>query len=241
MHLTRLGEAEDAPFPPPEHALRQPAGLLAWGGDLSIARLRNAYAHGVFPWFSRGQPILWWNPDPRMVLASDAVHRSRRLRRALRRSDWTLQADRRFEQVVAQCAFAPRGGQDGTWITPSMQAAYLALHRAGHAHSIEVLDAGGELVGGLYAVRIGRMVFGESMFSGQSGGSKVALLALCRAMAAAGMPLLDCQMESPHLRTLGASAIPRDAFLARVASLARLDPEAGWPHRFLPAEAASLA
>ena len=241
MRLTRLGEAADAPFPPVESALRDPPGLLAWGGDLSRTRLCNSYAQGIFPWFSRGQPILWWSPDPRMVLRSDAMHLSRRARRALRGSGWRLQADQRFAQVVDACARAPRPGQHGTWITSGMRLAYLDLHRAGLAHSIEVIDGEGELVGGLYGVRLGSMVFGESMFSGRPGGSKLALAALCQAMVQARMPLLDCQMDSAHLRTLGALPVPRRDFLEALQVLVQRPAPADWPGRFLPPEAALLA
>lgn len=241
MHLPRLADDPLSPFPPPEAALDEPAGLLAWGGDLSVPRLLGAYRQGIFPWFSDGQPILWWSPDPRMVLRTDQVHLSRRLRRELRGSDWRIGADTAFDAVVAACARAPRPGQDGTWITGAMQAAYVALHAAGHAHSIEVWDASGVLVGGIYGVCIGRMFFGESMFSARTGGSKVALAALCRAMAAAGMPLLDCQVVSPHLRTLGAVAVSRATFLDEVATLVAGAPPPGWPGRHLPGLARELA
>ncbi|MFC7521770.1 leucyl/phenylalanyl-tRNA--protein transferase [Xanthomonas populi] len=204
-----------APFPPAEHALREPDGLLALGGDLSPQRLLNAYAHGVFPWFSDDQPILWWSPDPRTVFRTDAVHVSSRFRRALRSSTWTVRADIAFAQVIDACASVPRAGQHGTWITTLMQQAYIELHRLGHAHSLEVLD-GARLVGGIYGVAIGQMFFGESMFSAESGGSKVALMALADYLHACGWPLIDAQVENPHLMRLGAQRLPRAEFLQQV-------------------------
>src|SRR5690554_5000788 len=155
-----LSPDPQAPFPPAGSALREPDGLLAIGGDLSPARLLNAYRHGIFPWYSQGQPILWWSPDPRMLFRSDGVRLSRRFRRSLRRSGWELRADTAFAHVVDACATAPRRGQDGTWITRPMREAYLELHRLGHAHSVEVFD-GPDLAGGIYGVAVGRMFFGE--------------------------------------------------------------------------------
>lgn len=212
LRLPQLDEDPDAPFPAADMALREPDGLLAFGGDLSPRRLLNAYAHGIFPWFSDGQPILWWSPDPRALFRTDGVRLSTRMRRELRRSDWTIVADTAFDDVVRACAAAPRAGQHGTWITPAMQAAYGQLHRLGHAHSLEVLD-GGRLVGGVYGVAIGRMFFGESMFSAESGGSKVALAALAARLHEWGWPLIDAQVGNPHLETLGAEAWPRPRFL----------------------------
>lgn len=181
-HPWRLADAHDAPFPPAETALREPDGLLAVGGDLTPVRLLNAYAGGVFPWFSDGQPLLWWSPDPRMVFRPDGVHLSSRFRRSLRASPWVVRADTCFAEVIAACATSFRPGQDGTWITDGMRDAYVALHQMGHAHSVEVFD-GERLVGGIYGVAIGQMFFGESMFSAASGGSKVALAALARRLA----------------------------------------------------------
>lgn len=224
--LPRLGEAPDAPFPPASSALREPDGLLAVGGDLTPVRLLNAYRHGIFPWFSRGQPILWWSPDPRMVFRTDGVRLSSRFRRSLRSSGWTVRADTAFAEVVAACARAPRPGQRGTWITPAMQVAYGELHRLGHAHSVEVYE-GTTLVGGIYGVAVGRMFFGESMFSARSGGSKVALAALARVLHGWGWPLVDAQVESPHLVSLGADAVPREDFLERIARLVDLPAQAG--------------
>ena len=206
-------------FPPVETALRDPDGLLAGGGDLSPERLLAAYRRGIFPWYSRGQPILWWSPDPRTVFETDRMHVPRRLARWLRSCEWTIRADTSFETVVRACA-APRARQRGTWIDSAMREAYVRLHELGHAHSIEAWDAN-TLAGGIYGVAIGRMFFGESMFSAADNGSKVALLALARMLRGWGYPLLDAQVASPHLFTLGAIEIARGDFCARVEELTR--------------------
>jgi leucyl/phenylalanyl-tRNA--protein transferase len=219
--LPWLPAEPDAPFPPVERALREPDGLLAMGGDLHPARLLNAYRHGIFPWFNPGEPVLWWSPDPRTVFRSAGHALPRRFRRELRGSRWTVSANRDFDAVLSRCATVPRVGQQGTWIGPPMRAAYATLHRLGHAHAIEVRD-GGRLVGGLYGVCIGRMFFGESMFSAEPGGSKVALGALLRRMAQWGWPLLDAQVHNPHLSLLGAVQVPREAFVAEARRLAGL-------------------
>jgi len=229
-------------FPPAEFALDEPNGLLAAGGDLSPQRLLDAYRQGIFPWYSDGTPILWWSPDPRTVFATDRVHVPSRLRRWLRRCDWRIAADTDFSGVVRGCA-APRAGHDGTWITAAMRDAYVRLHELGHAHSVEV-RADGELVGGIYGVAVGRMFFGESMFSRTSNASKVALLALCSALSRWHFPLLDAQVASPHLFTLGACEMPRREFLAQISALsAQADATADWRARW-PADlsrAANLA
>ncbi|HNR92364.1 MAG TPA: leucyl/phenylalanyl-tRNA--protein transferase [Dokdonella sp.] len=232
--------AGDTPFPPVDQALAEPNGLLAAGGDLSVPRLLDAYARGIFPWFSPGGPILWWSPDPRMVFDTGAMHLPRRLRRWLRACPWTISADRAFESVMRACA-APRAGQRGTWITHSMLEAYVRLHGLGHAHSVEVWD-GGELVGGIYGVARGRMFFGESMFSRRDHASKVALLALADGLARAGFPLLDAQVSSDHLVTLGAYELPRAAFSTHIEALvARSEREGSWEEGFVVGEARSLA
>ena len=211
------------------------------GGDLSPTRLLNAYRQGIFPWYSEGQPILWWCPDPRTVFRSDGVHLSSRFRRWLRGCAWTVRADTAFDQVIAACAFSPRPGQRGTWITQEMIDAYCELHRLGHAHSIEVF-AGERLVGGLYGVSIGRAFFGESMYSAESGGSKVALAALAHRLRQWDFPLLDAQVENEHLLSLGAELWPRDRFLATVAELtAQSEPHGSWTHRFGTLPASELA
>lgn len=236
-----LDARPDAPFPPAETALRDPDGLLAVGGDLSPVRLLNAYASGIFPWFSEGQPLLWWSPDPRMVFRTDGVRLSSRFRRGLRSSAWTVRADTCFAEVIAACAASPRPDQDGTWITDAMQQAYIALHRMGHAHSVEVFDAG-RLVGGIYGVAIGRMFFGESMFSAASGGSKVALAALAHRLTQWGWPLIDAQVENDHLLSMGAEHWSRARFLALVREQVRLEAPPGlWTERFGEMDAALLA
>lgn len=241
IRLPTLPGDPGAPFPPGRTALRQPDGLLAVGGDLSPTRLLNAYRHGIFPWYSEGQPILWWCPDPRTVFRSDGMHLSSRFRRWLRSCPWTIRADTNFDQVIVACASTPRPGQRGTWISSEMIDAYRELHRLGHAHSIEVL-AGDMLVGGLYGVSIGRMFFGESMYSAESGGSKVALAALAHRLRAWGFPLLDAQVENDHLMSLGAELWPRDRFLASVEALtAQIEPCGSWTSRFGTLGAAELA
>ena len=218
-------------FPPVEQALVEPDGLLAAGGDLSPARLLAAYRHGIFPWYSDDQPILWWSPGERTVFDTHAPHVPRRLARWLRRCDWEIRADTAFADVMRACA-APRAHERGTWITADMLAAYQRLHELGHAHSVEAWD-GGHLVGGIYGVAVGRMFFGESMFSAAPNGSKVALLALCRVLAAWEFPLLDAQVASAHLFTLGARCMPRAAFCAEVAALsAGTGVEGSWRARF---------
>lgn len=224
IRLPQLGGDPEAPFPDPESALREPDGLLAFGGDLNPRRLLNAYRHGIFPWYSPGQPILWWSPDPRAVFhtrPADGVHLSRRFRREIRRRRWQIRADTAFAEVLRACADSPRHGQHGTWITPEMQAAYLDLHRLGHAHSIEAWN-GDALTGGLYGIALGQMFYAESMFSAESGGSKVALAALAAILHEWGWPLIDAQVESPHLLRMGARRYRRRDFLAISGPLAAL-------------------
>ncbi|MFC5578086.1 leucyl/phenylalanyl-tRNA--protein transferase [Lysobacter niabensis] len=242
IRLPALPADPEAPFPSGHLALRQPAGLLAIGGDLSPPRLLNAYRSGIFPWYSDEQPILWWCPDPRAVFRTDGIPLSSRLRRWLRRSDWLVRADTAFAQVIDACAMSPRSGQQGTWITPEMIGAYVDLHRLGHAHSIEVYAAGERLVGGLYGVSVGQMFFGESMFSTESGGSKVALVALARRLRNWGWPLIDAQVENDHLLSLGAELWPRERFLSEVSALvSRPEPAGSWTTRFGALPAAELA
>src|SRR5437870_677343 len=195
------------PFPAVERALRRPNGLLAAGGDLSPARLLDAYARGIFPWFSEDEPLLWWSPDPRMVLWLSELHVSHSLRRRIRAKTYTVTADTRFAAVMEGCAAARRDAE-GTWITPDMLEGYTELYRMGHAHSIESW-ADGELAGGLYGVAVGRMFFGESMFARRSDASKVAFAHLVRQLERWGFELIDCQMPTSHLASLGAREIPR--------------------------------
>ena len=230
-----LGPDPSAPFPPAESALDEPDGLVCIGGDLSARRLVNAYAAGLFPWFSEGQPILWWSPSERLVFRSDGVRLSTRFRRGLRSSHWEVRFNTAFDAVIAACANAPRPGQDGTWITEAMRRAYGDLHRLGHAHSVEVWD-GDRLVGGLYRVSVGAAFHAESMVSLESGGSKVALAALGRHLAARGWPLFDAQIENPHLRFMGGEVWPRDRFLARFRAWTRgLEPCPDWGGEPYPA------
>lgn len=241
IRLPLLPRDPAAPFPPAGRALREPNGLLAMGGDLSPERLLNAYRHGIFPWYSAGEPILWWCPDPRMVFDTDAFALPSRFRRQLRSSRWQVRADSAFEQVIAACATSPRPGQDGTWITDEMRAAYVGLHRLGHAHSVEVFD-GERLVGGIYGVAVGRMFFGESMFSARPGGSKLALAALARRLHHWGWPLIDAQVDNPHLRSLGAESWPRRQFLEQVQALVdQPGREGSWREAFGVQPVAALA
>jgi leucyl/phenylalanyl-tRNA--protein transferase len=203
-------------FPPVAMALREPNGLLAAGGDLSPERVRAAYSRGIFPWYAEGEPVLWWSPDPREVLVPDQFHCSRSLRRSLRSADFRITEDTAFPEVIDACA-AARGASTGTWITPQMRSAYVGLYRLGLAHSVEVW-AGQALVGGLYGVRTGRVFSGESMFSRQDDASKAALAWLAGACPARGIALIDCQVPSAHLRSLGSGPIPRARFVEFLAS-----------------------
>jgi leucyl/phenylalanyl-tRNA--protein transferase len=201
-------------FPPVDTALGEPDGLLCAGGDLSTPRLLEAYRRGIFPWFSEGQPILWWSPDPRTVLYPAEFRVARSLAKTLRNRGFTVTQDREFGRVMQLCA-DPALRPEGTWISPQMQAAYGRLHEQGHAHSFETrLD--GELVGGLYGVALGRVFFGESMFSLERDASKVALHALVRHMLASGGRLIDCQVASTHLASLGARNVPRREFVRQL-------------------------
>jgi leucyl/phenylalanyl-tRNA--protein transferase len=207
--------------------LKNPNGLLAAGGDLSLERLLEAYRRGVFPWYSGAEPILWWSPDPRMVLYCDELKVSRSLAKNARNKGYEGRVDTVFEQVLKNCA-APRRGEAGTWLGGAMQKAYLALHRAGYAHSFETWR-GNDLVGGLYGVAIGRMFYGESMFSRATDASKVALVELVHELKLRGFPLIDCQMSTPLLASLGGREIPRRAFLRALATLVNYaEPPGKW-------------
>ena len=204
---------DEAVFPPVDTALSEPNGLLAAGGDLSPQRLLAAYRQGIFPWYSAGEPILWWSPDPRMVLFPAKLKISRSLTKTLRNKPYTTTLDSAFRSVIAHCAATPRQFQQGTWITPEMQHAYLRLHELGYAHSVEVwMDD--KLAGGLYGMALGQVFFGESMFSLRTDASKIALAHLCAHLHRLGFGIIDCQMETDHLASLGASPIPRDEFVA---------------------------
>lgn len=218
---------DSTPFPPADAALRDPNGLLAVGGSLSPQRLEMAYRAGIFPWFSDGQPPLWWSPDPRAVFLPGEFHVSRSLRKHMRQQHFEVVFDRAFETVMRACA-EPRAGQPGTWITGSMIAAYCELHRRGIAHSVEVYRDD-RLVGGVYGVAFGAAFFGESMFSRESDGSKIALAWLSAQLARWRYHFIDCQVPSPHLARLGARLIPREQFLRMLAQALESDRE---PHRW---------
>jgi len=205
-----LGKDPESAFPSTEQALDYPNGLLAAGGDLSPARLINAYQHGIFPWYSDDQPILWWSPAPRCVLFPQSVHISKRLRRRYNQGLFRLSCDRAFSDVITACA-EPRHDHDGTWIVDEMQQAYIQLHQTGVAHSVEVWK-NDELVGGVYGLALGRMFFGESMFSRSEDASKVALVALCRQLQQWDFSLMDCQISNPHLLSMGAEDMSRSKF-----------------------------
>jgi len=205
------------PLPAPETARREPNGLLAAGGGLSVPRLVDAYARGVFPWFGDGDPVLWWCPNPRLILPTDGVHVSRSLARRLGRRDYRVTLDTAFGAVMRTCA-EPRADDHGTWITAEMLAAYEALHARGFAHSLEVWQ-GEALVGGIYGVAIGTAFFGESMFSRVPDGSKIAIVWLAAQLARWGMPFIDCQVRSDHLVRMGAIEVPRREFLRRLPPL----------------------
>lgn len=197
-------------FPPIEQALDDPTGLLAAGGDLSPERLISAYRAGIFPWYSPGEPILWWSPDPRCVLIPDQIHISRSMRKRLKKKDYTVVFNRNFAQVIDACS-APRRGEDGTWITNEMKDAYCNLHKKGLAHSVEVyIDD--ELVGGLYGLAIGKLFFGESMFSKVKDASKIAFIKMVEQLEKWGYALVDCQVSNDHLFSLGATEINRREF-----------------------------
>ena len=205
-----LAPDPESPFPPAIQALDYPPGLLAIGGDLSPARLTNAYRHGIFPWYSDGQPILWWSPAPRCILYPQSVHVSRRLRRRYNQGLFAVTADKAFTRVITACA-GPRRDHDGTWITDEMLAAYIRLHELGIAHSVEVW-VDDELAGGIYGLALGRVFFGESMFSKHQDASKIALVALCQQLQQWDFSLLDCQISNPHLLSMGAQDISRVEF-----------------------------
>jgi len=207
---------EELVFPHP--ALAEPGGLLGVGGDLQPERLLLAYRSGIFPWYSDGQPILWFSPDPRFVLYPDMLHIGRTLKRLLKRHPFTLTMDTDFAGVIARCQQIPRPGQDGTWITEEMRQAYQVLHEQGHAHSVEVrMD--GELVGGLYGVAVGQLFAGESMFSTVDGASKVALVSLVHQLKLWGYRLIDSQVHTETLAALGALEISREEYLTRLSDL----------------------
>ena len=216
MPIFRL--VDEPVFPPPDYA--DPSGLLAVGGDLSCERLLEAYRLGIFPWYSDDQPILWWSPDPRLVLRLDELKVSRSLRKTLKKGVFKVTFDRAFEEVIRGCASAPRQGQRGTWITKEMQEAYIELHGLGFAHSVETWW-GDDLAGGLYGISLGKAFFGESMFHRRTDASKVALAVLVEKLQAWNFHFIDAQMTTEHLLRLGAAEMPRRIFLKRLQSALR--------------------
>jgi leucyl/phenylalanyl-tRNA--protein transferase len=216
-----------APFPSIESALDDPNGLLVAGGDLSPGRLLDAYRHGIFPWYSEGQPILWWSPDPRMVLYVDEFKVPRSLRKVANQQRFVITVDADFEGVIGACA-APRNSARGTWITAEVMDAYINLHRHGHAHSVEAWRDE-RLAGGLYGVAIGRMFFGESMFAREADASKIALMRLVSLLKEVNVPLIDCQQETAHLSRFGARPISRQVFAAELSRLVNsTDASSAW-------------
>lgn len=219
MDITWLDPSNpEAPFPEVEQALTNPEGLLAAGGDLSVSRLLRAYRSGIFPWYEDGQPILWWSPNPRGVIYTNDFKISTSLRKTLRKHDWTVTFDADFKKTVIACA-APRSYARGTWITNEMALAYTELNKQGFAHSLELWDQQERLVGGIYGVLIGKMFYGESMFSFQTNASKVALTYLISHLHKWGFPLMDCQLPSAHLSSLGAIAISRKEYITTMRPL----------------------
>ena len=216
------------PFPSVSKALRSPNGLLCAGADLSPARLLDAYSRGIFPWYSEGEPILWWSPHPRMVLFPDELKVSRSLRKAVARGPFETRFDTAFTEVMRECA-APRDGQPGTWIVPEMVAAYTRLHELGFAHTVESWRDG-QLAGGLYGILLGQVFFGESMFSRETDASKVALVKLVGRLRALGVRVIDCQQATRHLASLGAREIPRSRFAQLLADSIQYPPTGSrWP------------
>ena len=211
-----------ASFPPTSEALDDPNGLLAVGGHLTESRLLEAYRRGIFPWYEAPQPVLWWTPNPRSVLFPDELHVSRSLRKCIRADAFQLAVDQQFTQVMYECA-SGEDRADGTWIDDDMVAAYSQLHAKGVAHSVEVMDQNGELIGGLYGVALGQVFFGESMFSRQSNSSKVALVALIDIMRRGHFHMVDCQLESEHLNSLGARNLSRLDFEQRLAQTVEVE------------------
>ncbi len=221
-------ESADA-FPPLELALSEPNGLLCAGGDLSPQRILQAYRHGIFPWYATGEPILWWSPDPRMVLFPAEIRISRSLRRDLRHGNYEIRLDSDFPAVIHACAKKKRKDQAGTWITAEMQTAYITLFELGFAHTVETW-VNNTLVGGLYGLSVGRMFYGESMFSHASNASKIAIAHLARYLDAQDFGLIDCQMNTPHLASLGGREIPRSEFIHRLHELTTTPAPIGhWP------------
>lgn len=228
MKIHWLDNDPNAAFPALDSALSDPNGLLAAGGDLSPARLLNAYQHGIFPWYNPGEPILWWSPDPRCILYPEQLKISRSLRKTWNQQSFEIRVDSAFAEVMAACA-EPRKTQRGTWITKDMFKAYVHMHELGYGHSIECWQ-NHDLVGGLYGLAIGRVFFGESMFSRVTDASKIALVYLCQWLQQQGYELIDSQVHTAHLESLGAELIPRNDYAALIKTLSYDGPAPGkWP------------
>lgn len=234
LYMISLQWLEDNPsadFPSVNTALTEPDGLLAAGGDLSVERLTNAYRHGIFPWYSPGEPILWWSPDPRFVLFPDKLKVSRSLAKNVRNTSFTIRMDTAFEQVISICANQPRKGQPGTWITKEMQQAYIEMHTRGHAHSVECWNEE-NLVGGLYGIHTGQIFCGESMFSLENNASKIALVHLCRFLQHHGFKLIDSQVYTEHLDRLGAIMLSRNEYIKTLQQPTTIKMPANWSELF---------
>lgn len=223
MTIVQLQNDPNSPFPAVSQAAIEPNGLLAWGGDLSPARLLNAYRHGIFPWYNEGQPILWWSPRPRTIIYPADIHISRRLKRRMRSGQFKISADQAFQDVVKNCA---QRREEGTWITLEMATAYEKLHQMGYAHSIEVWQDG-VLAGGLYGLAIGKAFFAESMFSAANDASKVALVSLCGVLEEHDFAVIDCQLETPHLMSMGAVNISRKQYIQILQRAIATEPSTG--------------
>ena len=233
LDIPQLGADPRSPFPASIQALREPSGLLAWGGDLQSERLLNAYRAGIFPWYTENQPLLWWSPAPRCVIFPADIHVSKRTLRRYNSGQYTLTADKDFVGVIQACA-EDRGDRDGTWITSGMLDAYCELHRLGHAHSIEAWQ-NGLLAGGIYGLAIGTVFFGESMFTRQTDAGKIALTSLCKQLEHWSFGMLDCQVRNPHLMRMGAREISRQEFEQRLADgVSKTRPSGPWTEVFNP-------
>ncbi len=231
--LVWLGEALE--FPDTASALTDPDGLLAVGGDLSVARLLCAYRQGIFPWYSEGQPILWWSPSPRTILIPNELHLGRSNRKLFNKAPFTVRVNTAFRDVIEHCAATPRADQDGTWIMPEMIEAYCDLHKAGHAHSIEAWQSE-QLVGGLYGVSAGKAFFGESMFSLTSGASKFAFMTLVKTLQKWDFQLIDCQIYTDYLASFGAHEVSRNEFERRLGDAVSCPDNRRWPQDWISAQ-----
>lgn len=233
LDIPQLGADPGSPFPASRQALKEPNGLLAWGGDLKPERLLNAYRAGIFPWYTENQPLLWWSPAPRCVIFPADIHVSKRTLRRYNSGQYTLTADTDFSGVIQACA-EDRGDRGGTWITSGMLDAYSDLHRLGHAHSIEAWQ-NGQLAGGIYGLAIGTVFFGESMFTRQTDAGKIALTALCKQLVRWSFGMLDCQVRNPHLMRMGAQEVSRQEFEQRLSEgVAKTCPAGVWTKDFNP-------